>query len=132
VHLTDEIAREHVSHRRGYIAMVLWSLLGFLHVSLITQWLTLTERDRAFTKYIGYVMQIAAQDQRSANEVRDLLLLKAEDLSVPVQGGEINITGKGQMLRAAVRYKADITMPIVNQGVYRLSFRHYVTPKTLP
>jgi hypothetical protein len=46
------------------------------------------------------------------------------DLSLPVQGDEIQINGNGEMLRAAVHYKADISLPIVNRPVYRMSFQH--------
>jgi hypothetical protein len=120
----DIIALEYGSLSRRYIAMSLWIFLGFLHVSLISQWLTVSRRDKVFTDYINYVMHVAANERRSAREVRALLLIKAEDLSLPVQGDGVDVTDNGQMLKAAVRYKADITMPIVNQSVYRMRFDH--------
>jgi len=113
------------------IAMFLWIFLAFLHVSLISQWFTLSRRDRMFTDYIDHVMQVAANEQRPAREVRALLLIKAEDLSLPVHGDEIDISSYGQMLKAVVHYKTDITMPIVNQSVYRMRFDHDLTLKRL-
>ncbi len=114
-----------------YIAMFLWIFLSFLHVSLISQWLTISRRDRMFTEYMDQVMDFAANEQRPAREVRALLLIKAEDLSLPVHGDEIDIIAYGQMLKGAVHYKTDITMPIVNQSVYRIRFDHDLTLKRL-
>lgn len=121
---TGLVVGEHISQRQNYVAMFLWVFLGFFYVSLISQWLTINSRDKLLTDYINSVIQVAANEQRSAKEVRALILIKAGDLLLPVQGDEIQINGSGQSLRAAVRYKADISMPIVNQPVYRLSFRH--------
>ena len=104
--------------------MFLWMFLGFLYVFLISQWLTVSNRDRLFTEYIDHVIQVAANEQRPAKEVRALILIKAGDLFLPVQEDEIQITGKGLALRAAVHYKVDISLPIVNQPVYRMRFDH--------
>jgi hypothetical protein len=120
----DLVATDHVSHRKQYVALFFWLFLGFLYVSLIVQWISINSRDKQFTEYIDQVIQVAANQQRPAKEVRALILIKAENLSLPVQGNEVQINGYGRTLRATVRYKADITMPIVNQPVYRISLQH--------
>ena len=122
--LEDVIASEQIIHRRHFAAMFLWMFLGFLYISLISQWITINSRDRLFTEYIDHVIQVAADQHRPAKEVRALILIKAADLSLPVQGDEIQINGDGSTLRATVRYKAHISMPIINQPVYRISFQH--------
>ena len=131
MHGNNAIAREHVSHKRHYVAMFLWIFLGFLYVSIASQWFTVSSRDKVFTEYTYQVIQAAANEQRPAKEVRALLLVKAEDLLLPVHEDGIDITGKGQSLRAAVRYKTDITIPIVNQPVHRVWFNHNLTLKPL-
>ena len=70
------------------------------------------------------MIQVAANEQLPAKEVRALVLIRAGDLLVPVHDDEIQITGKGVTLRAAVHYKVDISLPIVNQPVYRMRFDH--------
>src|SRR5437763_651356 len=107
-----------------YVAMFTWLFLGFMYVSFISQWMAASIRDQPFTAYTDSVMQVAANEQRPAKDVRALLLIKAEDLSLPVQGNDVQITGKGQTLRAAVHYRAVISMPILNQPVYRMRFDH--------
>jgi len=124
MHSKDIVAGERASHAQRYVAMFLWMFLGFLYVFLIGEWLTVSNRDKLFTEYIDHVIQVAANEQRPAKEVRTLILIKAGDLSLPVQEDEIQITGKGLALRAAVHYKVDISLPIVNQPVYRMRFDH--------
>ena len=124
MHSKDLVAGERTSHAQRYVAMSLWMFLGFLYVFLISQWLTVSNRDKLFTEYIDHVIQVAANEQRPAKEVRALILIKAGDLFLPVQEDEIQITGKGLALRAAVHYKVDISLPIVNQPVYRMRFDH--------
>ena len=131
MHMKDVITLERGSHSQRYMAMFLWIFFGFLQVSLISQWLTVNRRDEMFTEYIDHVMHVAASKQLPASEVRALLLIKAEDLSLPVHGDEISITGNGQMLKAGVQYSTDITMPIVNQSVHRMRFRHDLTLKPI-
>ena len=106
------------------IAMFAWVFLGFLYVSLISQWLTVSRRDKLFTEYINRVIQAAASEQRLAKDVRAQLLIKADDLSLPVQADEIHVSGKGQTLRAIVQYRTALSMPIVNQPVYAMRFDH--------
>jgi hypothetical protein len=124
MHSKDIVAGERASHAQRYVAMFLWMSLGFLYVFLISQWLTVNNRDKLFTEYIDHVIQVAANEERPAKEVRTLILIKAGDLFLPIQEDEIQITGKGLTLRAAVHYKVDISLPIVNQPVYRMRFDH--------
>ena len=122
--LKDVIGWKYLRGRQRYLAAFAWLFLGFMYVSLISQWLTVNRRDQLFAAYTDRVIQVAANEQRPAQEVRALLLIKAEDLSLPLQGNDVQISGKGQTLRATVHYKADISMPIVNQPVYRMRFDH--------
>src|ERR1051325_9756678 len=119
----DVLVAEPISHRH-YVAVFLWVFLGFLYVSLLSQWITVNNRDKLFTDYIDHVLESAANQQTTAGDVRALILIKAGDLSLPVHGDELQVHGNGQTLRAAVQYKADLSLPIVNQPVYRMQFQH--------
>src|ERR1051325_7694984 len=120
----DTVDAEIKSRGQHYFATLLWMFLGFVFVSLFSQWFTNNSRDAVLTQYIDHVIQNAANEHHSAKEVRALILIKAGDLLLPVQGDGIQINGNGQTLRAAVKYEADIRMPIVNQSVYRIRFQH--------
>ena len=125
----DVISSKYLRGSQHYVAMFAWLFLGFMYVSLISQWMTVSRRDEMFTAYIDQVMHKAASEQLPATEVRALLLIKAEDLSLPVHGDEIDISRNGQMLKAGVHYRTDITLPFVNQSVHRMRFDHDLTLK---
>ena len=122
--LKDVMGWKRVKASQHYVAMFAWLFLGFMYVSLISQWFTVSRRDQMFAAYADSVIQVAANEQSPAKDVRALVLIKAEDLSLPVQGNDVQITGKGKTLRAAVHYRAVISMPILNQPVYRMRFDH--------
>jgi hypothetical protein len=109
---------------RGYFIIFLWIFIAVLYFSFVRQWVTVKANDKLFADYFSHVIQVAASEQRPTREIRALILTKAQDLSLPIRGDEISITGSGQTLRAAVHYNADISMPIVNHSVYRMRFDH--------
>ena len=124
MHNENVIAAGHIQYRRNYFALFLWIFLGFLYFAVVSQWITINNRDKQLTEYIDQVLKNAAHEQGSAKEVRALILIKAGDLSLPVEGNEIQILGSGQTFRAVIHYKADISLPFVNQPVYRMTFEH--------
>jgi hypothetical protein len=111
--------------------MLMWICFGFVYVSLISQWITANSRDESFAEYIDHVLHVAATEQRSTTDIRTLILIKAEDLALPVHGNEIHINGYGETLTAAVQYQKDINFPIVNRPVYRMNFQHHLALRTI-
>jgi hypothetical protein len=96
----------------------------------MSQWITISRRDKLFAQYIDHSIQIAANELNPVKEVRARLLIKAADLSLPIQAEEIAVSGSGKTLRAIVHYKADISMPIVNEPAYLMSFEHDLMAKS--
>ena len=45
----DVISSKYLRGSQHYVAMFAWLFLGFMYVSLISQWLTVTRRDQMFT-----------------------------------------------------------------------------------
>jgi hypothetical protein len=109
---------------RRTVAILTWTFLSFLYISLVSQWLVISMRDKSFTHYIDQSIQIAATEDHPGRDVRAQLLMKAEDLTLPIHADGIDVTGIGKTLKATIHYQADISMPIVNQPVYRMSFKH--------
>lgn len=106
------------------IAMFTWGFLGFICLCLLSQWVSFNRRDQAFTAYADRLIQIGVKQQSTARDVRAWLLIKANDLSMTIRPEEIRVTGDGPTLKATVHYYADLSMPVVNEPVYRVSFRH--------
>jgi hypothetical protein len=109
---------------RRTVAILTWTFLSFMYICLISQWLVISMRDKLFADYIDNSIQVAATEDHPGREVRAQLLMKAEDLTLPVHADGIDVTGIGKTLKATIHYQADISMPIVNQPVYRMSFKH--------
>jgi hypothetical protein len=128
VHSTSVI--DHLRNQfQGGVAVLTWSFLGFLYICLLSQWLTISSRDKLFTQYIDDSIQLAAKEHHPIKELRAQLLIKAAELSLPIQADAVDVSSIGKTVRAIVRYKADISMPIVNKPIYQMNLRHDITAK---
>lgn len=108
------------------LVLLLWVLVAFFYFYLSYNYIKVTTNDRQFEDYLQYVVQIAGNDHRPAKEIRALLLVKAEELGLPVQGEEITILGGGESLNVAVDYNVDIEIPLLQRQVYTKHFEHKV------
>lgn len=109
------------------IVLLLWMLVAFFYFYLSYDYIRVTMNDKQFVDYLQYVVQIAGNEHRPAKEVRALVLVKAEELSLPVRGDEITILGGGDSLNIAVTYDVDIEIPLIQRQIYTKTFEHKVT-----
>ena len=82
--------------------------------------------DQQFTEYLQYVVNVAGSEERPAKEIRALILVKAEQLRLPVHGDQITILGGGRALNVRVNYTVDIDIPILQSTVYTKQIDHFV------
>jgi hypothetical protein len=108
------------------LVLLLWVLVAFFYFYLSYDYIRVTMSDRQFTDYLQYVVQIAGSEQRPAKEVRELLLVKAEQLSLPVSGSGITVLGGGDSLNVGVNYDVDIDIPGIQRQIYTKHFEHNV------
>ena len=106
--------------------LLLWALVAFFYFYLSYDYIRVTTNDRTFEDYLQYVVQIAGTDHRPAKEIRALLLVKAEELALPIQGEEIAVLGGGESLNVSVNYNVDIDVPLIQRQVYTKHFEHRV------
>ena len=109
---------------KRYIVLSSWLLVAGLFFSLAWQWIKFTSADRQFTEYVDSLLRRSVFDHRPAPQIRLLVRLKAEQLSIPVQNERINITGEGETLRTVITYDTEIKLPLTNRVLYRLEFSH--------
>src|ERR1051326_990675 len=93
------------------LVLLLWVLVAIFYFYLSYDYIRVTMSDRQFTDYMQYVVQIAGNEQRPAKEIRELLLVKAEELALPVPGSGITVLGGGDSLNVGVNYDVDIDIP---------------------
>jgi len=109
--------------------LLLWMLVAFFYFYLSYDYIRVTNTDRCFGDYLEYVVQIAGQDHRPAREIWALLLVKAEELGLPIKGQDINILGGGESLNVSVGYEMDIDVPLLQRQIFTKHFDHSVRYK---
>jgi hypothetical protein len=117
-----EDARPGLNTKR--IVFLLWLLVALFYFYLSYNYIRATMNDRQFADYIRHVVQIAGNDRRPAREIRTLLVVKAGELSLPVQPGQITVAGEGSSLKVSVVYNVDIEIPLLQRQIYRKKFEH--------
>jgi hypothetical protein len=114
------------SSSRQRLTLLLWVLVVSFYFYLSYNYIRVTSNDREFGDYMHYIVQLAGNDGRSPKEVRELLLAKAEQLSLPVRAEQIVVRGQRNTLNIAVNYDMDIDIPVIQRGVYKKKFEHDV------
>src|SRR5207237_1924824 len=89
------------------LVFLVWLLVAFFYFYLSYNYIRASMADRRFADYLQYVVQIAATDNRPSKEIRALILVKAQELSLPIRGEQITILGGGQALNVRVDYDVD-------------------------
>jgi hypothetical protein len=108
------------------LVFLVWLMVAFFYFYLSYDYIRATMNDRKFADYVQYVVQIAGTDNRPAKEIRALILVKAQELSLPVRGEQISILGGGDSLNVSVDYDVDIEVPLIQHQIYTKRFEHQV------
>jgi len=116
---------------KKYIALFLWLMTAALFFSLAAQWIDFSSSDKKLTEYAQSILQRASLDRRPPIEVRNLVLSKATQLSIPLEQARLVISGQGDSLETNIAYHAEIKIPVLDQVLYRMEFQHHLIPKPL-
>jgi hypothetical protein len=106
------------------LVLLLWVLVAFFYFYLSYDYIRITMSDREFAEYLQHVVQVSGIEQRTAKDVRDLLLIRAAQLSLPVSRDQIVVRGGGNSLDVVVNYAVDIELPLLRREVYTKRFEH--------
>jgi hypothetical protein len=108
------------------LVLLVWLLVGFFYFYLSWGYIRVSMDDQQFTEYLQYVVNVAGTENRPSKEIRTLILVRAEQLSLPVRGEQITILGGGRTLNVRVNYQVDIDIPVIQSTVYTKEFNHFV------
>ena len=106
------------------LVLLLWIVLAFFYFYVSYEYIQASNTDRTMDDYLQYVVRLAATEQRPAKEVRALILVKADELHIPLTGEEIKILGGGTALSVSFDYQANIEVPLLHRAFYRRTFHH--------
>src|SRR5262245_44120260 len=109
-----------------YIALSMWVIVFAIFSSLAWQWIALNSSDKELTEYVEGLIRRSAFDRRSPVEIRALVLMKAEQLSIPVHEQAVNVSGQGESLQTTFSYGTAISVPLLKRELYRMEFNHQV------
>jgi hypothetical protein len=106
------------------LVFLLWMTVAFFYFYLSYDYVRVMKHDQQFADYLHHAVQLAGTEERAPKEIRALLLVRAEQLSLPIRGEQIAVAGGGQSLSVSVKYDVDIEIPLVQREIYRRRFEH--------
>ena len=109
------------------LVLLIWALVAVFYFYLSYDYIRASIRDGRLTDYLDHVVQLAGSEHRPPKEVRALILVKAEELGIPLRGEQIDIAGMGQQMIVSVDYQADIEIPVFQRVLYKKDFHHKVS-----
>ena len=115
-----------VGPNRKRLVLLVWLLVAIFYFYLSWDYIRASMNDTAFGDYLQYVVQIAGPENRPVKEIRALILVKAEELSLPIRGEQITILGGGDSLNVNVSYDVNIEIPLIQRQLYTKRFEHFV------
>ena len=108
------------------LVLFVWLLVGAFYFYLSWSYIRVTMDDQQFTDYIQYIVNVAASQNRPPKDIRLLILVKAEQLSLPVKDDQVSIMGSGRTLKVRVSYQVEIDVPVLQSAFYTKEFNHSV------
>src|SRR5215467_10592745 len=114
------------------LAPLFWILVLILGGFLSSGYIRTKMNDDRFSSDLDYVVQQAGNENRPQNEVKDLILAKANNRDIQIRPDQIRIAGARQNLQVSVSYGVDIEVPILHRVLYHKDFNHEVSYRHLP
>lgn len=108
------------------LVLLAWVLISLLYFYLSYDYIQARLKDNELSTYLDYVVQLAGNENRPAKEVRALILVKADELGLPLRGDQILIAGERQNLKVSASYGVDIYLPGLHRILYHRDFNHNV------
>jgi hypothetical protein len=109
------------------LVLLFWMLVAVYYFYVSYDYIRVEMNDDRLADYVRYVAQLAGNESRTPREVRALLLVRADELGLPLRTDQIKILGRGNNLKIQVQYDVDIDVPILSQGFYSKHFVHTAT-----
>ena len=110
--------------RTRRLVLLFWLLVIIFYSYLSYDYIRVRLNDNELSSYLGYVVQLAGNENRPAKEVRELILVRADELGLPLHGEEIQVSGERQTLKVSLAYSVDIQVPLLQRVIYRKLFEH--------
>jgi len=121
--MTDDPKKN--SKRR--LVVLVWVLVAFYYFYVSWDYVRTEMNDDSMAAYAHYVVQLAGNETRTPREVRSLLLVKADELQIPLKPEQIRVQGAGQSLKVSLQYDVNIDIPIFQHGFLSKHYEHNIS-----
>ena len=108
------------------LVLFVWVLVLIFYFYISYDYLRVQRTDDKFGEAMQHIAQVGGNERRTYKEIRALVLVRADELGLPVTADKIVITGSGHTLNVTVGYDIDIDVPIFRRGFYTKHFEHKV------
>ena len=108
------------------LVLMSWLMVAFFYFYLSWDFIRVTSTDKKFQEYLEYIVQLAGTERRPVKEVRTLILVKADELGLPVTGDQVAISGTGPTLAVNLTYDVDVEFPGLERVLYKKNFQHTI------
>jgi hypothetical protein len=119
-----EINPQQLRQRR--LVLLTWIMVALFYFYLSWDYIRVTSSDKKFGEYLEYIVQLAGTERRPVKEVRTLILVKADELGLPVTVEQVAISGSGQTLAVNLTYDVDVEFPGLERVLYKKNFQHTI------
>jgi hypothetical protein len=107
-------------------ALLFWVLIAAIFFFFSYNYIRASMNDAKLAEYLTHAVDLAASQHRPPKELRELILVNAEELGLSIQGDQIKITGLGAAMNVSVSYEVEFKAPFSNRVLYRKVFQHDV------
>ncbi|MBI4472069.1 MAG: hypothetical protein HY646_05335 [Acidobacteria bacterium] len=119
-----EVFAEHDNCLQRYAVLAFVILLTVIYFLFVAEWISLNMTDAELQDYTHYVLGLVAKGDRTHKQARDLIVSRAQKLSLPLNPAGIRFTGTGTKMQVNLKYEADLMFPLTSRAVYRVTFAH--------
>jgi len=110
--------------RGKQLVLLVWVLVLIFYIYISYDYVRVQMTDDKFADALQHIVQVAGTERRTYKEIRSLILVRAEDLGLPIRVEQIAIKGSGPSLNVTVDYDVDIDIPIFRHGFYSKHYEH--------
>ena len=108
------------------LVLLFWILVLIFYFYLSYDYIRIQMNDDKFADALQHIVQVAGNESRTNKDIRTLVLVRADELGLPVRGDQIAIMGSGHSLNIVVGYDINIDVPIFRKGFYSKHYDHKV------
>lgn len=109
------------------LVFLLWLTITIFYVYVASRYVSTRMTDDEFEAYLVNIVDTVGTQRRPAEDLHELVLLRARDLELPIGPADIRVERDGRKLDLFVSYAVVIDVPVVVPGGYRQEFNHEVS-----